>query len=233
MYLIPRNEIHIFTIPIKKYTTETDKFIAILDEKEKERALRFRFKADQNRFIVSHAILRLILSHYLQIDTASIQFGENIYGKPQLINFKTNLRFNLSHSKDYALIALAHHPVGVDIEFIDPKMKLEHIVERFFSENEIKEYESLPPEQKRLAFYQAWTRKEAYIKALGQGLVCSLKHFSVTLTPGQPAKIYEICEGCVEDWQLESLALDKNYCAALAWEGGAKNILFKNIENIL
>ena len=230
--LILSNDIHVFVIPVNQYAMKITEFLSVLSEEERERAFRFRFKKDQDRFIVSHAVLRLLLSHYLRIEAKTIPLGKNVYGKPEIINLDTDLCFNLSHSGDYALIAFASHPVGVDIEQIDPKMGLDEIVKRFFSEKENKEYETLPREQKRLGFYQAWTRKEAYIKALGEGLVCSLKHFSVTLAPDKPAEIYEICNQCTRDWHLHSFTPDKNYCAAIAWKGNPATLIFGKLPKL-
>jgi 4'-phosphopantetheinyl transferase len=132
------------------------------------------------------------------------------------------LEFNLSHSGNYVLIVVAEeHKVGIDVEKIRPDMENESIANRFFSSREVSELMAVPPEQRKLAFFNCWTRKEAYIKAQGLGLSLPLDSFDVSLTPNEPVILRATRPDANEAsrWTLVSLEFDSNYAAALAVEG--------------
>lgn len=192
-----------------------------LSANESQRAARFRFDKDRHRFAVSHIALRDILSHYLHIEPEKINFTVGEYGKPA-IKSDLNLDFNLSHSGDYALIAIARgHKIGIDVERFRPEMELEKIARRFFSEKENAELMSLKSGQQRAGFFNCWTRKEAYIKAHGLGLSLPLDSFDVSLTPNEPTLLRAIRSNTHEAsrWTLLSLDIDSQYAGAVAVEG--------------
>jgi 4'-phosphopantetheinyl transferase len=191
----------------------------LLSPGEAERAARFYFLADRNRFLVSHASLRKILARYLLSEPGQLGFSVNAYGKPSLDG--GGLEFNLSHSGDFALIAVTRaHRVGVDVERMRAGISTDIIGRRFFSKAEMFELHSLPAEQREAAFFDCWTRKEAYIKAQGMGLALPLDSFDVSLSPGQPATLRATRPDREEAarWTLLSLEVGPGYAAAVAVE---------------
>jgi 4'-phosphopantetheinyl transferase len=193
-----------------------------LSADESQRAARFRFPADRDRYIVAHGCLREILVRYLHCQPGQLSFSTNEYGRPSLEDHK--LEFNLSHSGNFALIAVSQeHKVGVDVERIRSDLEQDSIARRFFSANEVAELMALPPDQKELAFFNCWTRKEAYIKAQGLGLTLPLNSFDVSLAPIEPAILHATRPNPREAdrWTLLALDVDPNYVAALAVEGAA------------
>ncbi len=192
-----------------------------LSTTEIQRASRFRFNADRHRYIAAHGSLRRILARYLQCDPRASSFSANDYGKPALLGDK-RLEFNLSHSGDYALIAVArHHQVGIDVERRREGLDIEHIAARYFSPGEIAELTALPSEQRATGFFNCWTRKEAYIKGHGLGMSMALDSFTVSLTPGKPALLLATRPdaGVASRWTLLSLEVDASHAGALAVEG--------------
>lgn len=188
---------------------------------EIDRAARFHFAADRHRYIAAHASLRRILARYLRCSPRETSFTTNEYGKPALLDGQ-GLEFNLSHSGDYALIAVARgRRVCIDVERMRQGLDIDNIAARYFSPGEITEMSALPPEQRATGFFDCWTRKEAYIKARGLGLSLPLDSFSVSLAPQRPAALLadRSDPGVASDWTLLSLAVDAGYAGALAVEG--------------
>jgi len=199
-----------------------------LSSEESQRAARFHFPADKDRFIAAHGCLRDILTRYLPLDSGQLSFSTNAYGKPRLstgllrVSSEHGLDFNLSHSRDFALVAITRNRrVGVDIEQFREKISREEIARRFFSEREVSELLSLPLEQREAAFFNCWTRKEAYIKAHGLGLSLPLDSFDVSFIPGEPALLHATRpdEQEAARWTLEPLEVQPGYAAAVAVEG--------------
>ena len=188
-----------------------------LSTDESQRARRFHFEKDKTNYIVAHGCLRDILSRCLQCEPGKLNFDINDYGKPSIKGYK--LEFNLSHSGNLALIAVSREcKVGVDVEHIRSNMEFESIANRFFSPNEVAELISLPLEQRTIAFFNCWTRKEAYIKAQGLGLSLPLDSFDVSLTPNEPVLLHATRPDSHEAnrWSLYSLEVDSGYAAAVA-----------------
>jgi len=191
-----------------------------LSADETDRAARFHFEADRNRYVAAHGVVRDILAHYLNCDPAELIFSVNQYGKPALEDHK--LEFNLSHSKDFALVAVTQgRNVGVDVERIRQGISSHVIAQQYFSKSEIAELQSLPIEQRVPAFFTCWTRKEAYIKAQGLGLSLPLESFDVSLSPNEPAilRATRPDEKEAARWTLLSLNVAQEYAGALAAEG--------------
>ena len=155
-----------------------------LSEGERERAARFHFAADRDRFVASHAALRGILAPYLGAEPSSLVFGEGAQGKPLLDApaHGRSLRFSLSHSGDLALVAVSlGREVGVDVEHVRPRADLADFVARYFSPREREVQARIPSDDRLRAFYEVWTLKEAYLKACGDGLLRELDAFDVTV----------------------------------------------------
>lgn len=192
----------------------------ILSADESERASRFHFGKDRRRFILAHCALRNILARYLRCEPQAIVFFTNKYGKPILTD--SDIEFNLSHSGDYALVAVSRNrSVGVDVEKIRADLEIENLASRYFSPGEISELMALPPEQRMFGFFHCWTRKEAYIKAQGLGLSLPLDSFDVSLAPGSAAILRATRPDLSEAarWTLISLDVGSGYAAAAAVEG--------------
>jgi 4'-phosphopantetheinyl transferase len=190
---------------------------ATLSVDETQRAARFHSPADRDRFILTHGCLRAILAQYLHCEPGQINFSTNQYGKPEL--HEHNLEFNLSHSGEFALVAVTlKSKVGVDVERIRQGISSHVIAQQYFSKSEVAELEALPIDQRESAFFTCWTRKEAYVKAQGMGLSLPLESFDVSLTPNEPA-ILRATRPDLEEaarWTLISLDVDPNYGSSVA-----------------
>jgi 4'-phosphopantetheinyl transferase len=168
---------------------------ALLSQAERDRAGRFVFERDRNRFILGRARLRKFLGQRLGVRPDAIELVYGAHGKPALAprQAATGWRFNLSHCGDVAVHAFSRHrDIGVDVEAVRTLPDADDIVERFFSRREREAYRALDSRDKPLGFFNCWTRKEAFIKALGDGLSCPLDRFDVSLTPGEPARIMRV-----------------------------------------
>lgn len=197
-----------------------DQLEAILSGDEKQRAARFHFQPDRERFIAAHGCLRDILTRYLHCGPDQLRFSTNPHGKPALRDRK--LEFNLTHSGDFALVAVTQErKVGVDIERMRQGISSQVIARQYFSRSEVSELLALPSEQWETGFFNCWTRKEAYIKAQGLGLSLPLESFDVSLAPDEPAILQATRPdpGEAAHWTLLSLEVDSAYAAALAVEG--------------
>ncbi|MDX2503122.1 MAG: 4'-phosphopantetheinyl transferase superfamily protein [Gammaproteobacteria bacterium] len=166
-------------------------FCSLLSADEKARAERFKFAIHRHRFIVFHGFMRVVLAKYLKIDPSLIQYKKGEKGKPSLSGSLFQLlKFNLSHTQDLAVLAVTREAeVGVDIEHMERKTDWQGICQRFFTEPEQKALFSLSVKKQSRAFYELWTRKEAYMKVLGTGLALSPTEFTLTVPPEQPALI--------------------------------------------
>jgi len=197
-----------------------------LSADESQRAARFRFPNDKRSYIVAHGGLREILVRYLLCEPGKLSFSTGEYGKPTLENH--NLEFNLSHSGEFALIAVSQAcRIGVDVERHRPDLEHEKIAHRFFSPNEVTELLALPPEKRAPGFFNCWTRKEAYIKAHGLGLSMALDSFDVSLTPNEPTFLRATRPNPKEAfrWTLVSLQVGSGYAGAVAVDG--QNLEFR------
>lgn len=192
----------------------------LLNDAERARADRF-IRAEHGRsFTIAHASLRQILSRYLDIVAEAVQFSAAEKGKPR-IEGETGLQFNLSHSGELALVAVTRgRAVGVDIESMRERSAQRNIAERYFSRGEVNALFALPDAEQSAAFYRCWTRKEAYIKALGLGLSYPLDGFEVSLDESAPRLVWSK-EGEAETkrWTFSNLNPGPGYAGALAAEG--------------
>ena len=188
----------------------------LLSPDEKERAARFRFEHLRHSFVIARGVLRVLLGGYLGISPASVQFVYNLKGKPTL-PAPAFLEFNASHAGGLAVFAFTTAcEVGVDVEQIRPLTDMQDIANRFFCPGEAAELLSLNESQREHAFFLCWTRKEAYIKAIGEGLSAPLDSFRVNIEPGAPARFVELPLDAGA-WTLHDLQLASDYAAALAY----------------
>ena len=201
-----------------------DRFRRTLSPEELDRAGRFRFERLQRHFVVSRGFLRYVLGRYLAVEPSSLKFAYNDYGKPSLAG-EVSLQFNMSHSHEMGLVAVTRGAaVGVDVEHIRVDFASEDIATRFFSPLEVETFSSLPSEERVAAFFRCWSRKEAYIKAIGKGLSQPLDGFDVTLAPYEPAALLRAGEEDKLRWSLSDLDVGSDYASALAVEGAPSQI---------
>jgi len=229
--VLGRNQVHVWRAALDKSPTHTDSLRHILAADEQSRADRFYFQRDRERFIAAHGILRTILGLYLNRAPNSLSFCYGSHGKPALTEQPGDdaIRFNMSHSQGMALYAIARgHEVGIDVESVRI-LATEQIAERFFSRREIATLRALPKDLQNYAFFLCWTRKEAYIKARGEGLSLPLDRFDVSLIPGEPAVLLSTRPDSddVLRWDLRELALPLGYVGALAVEGRGWSLSYR------
>jgi 4'-phosphopantetheinyl transferase len=221
---LPDDEVHVWRVRLTCQALRVEELTRFLAEDERDRAKRFHFDRDRNRFIIAHSALRIILGKYLNSDPARIRFNYSAYGKPELAEeFQASgIEFNLSHSHDLALIAVTRHrQIGIDLELIRPGFANEKIAEHFFSPQEVHSLRALERDKQDEAFFNCWTRKEAYIKARGEGLSIPLDEFDVSLAPGEPAALLKI-RGSPEEvdrWTLCELTPARGFAGAMVVEG--------------
>lgn len=227
---LPRQAAHVWHATLDGASKHLIRLEPMLSVDERERAARLRRSEDRNRFVVTRGFLREVLSTYTHIDPAVIQFEYGPKGKPRMQagSAVAPLQFNLSHCDSIALLAItADRPVGVDIERVraDPEDSL--IVRQFFSPAEREEYFSVGDADKPRAFARLWTRKEAYLKALGEGLSKPLDSFTVGFT----SRAYTHhalplqTRGDTEPWTVLGLDVACGYEAALAAPGEILDVL--------
>lgn len=193
----------------------------MLDGEERERAARFRLALHRRRFVAARGALRRILGGYLGMPPAELHFTYGPHGKPAL-PAHPELSFNLSHSEDLALLAVTcGPPVGVDVERLRRLDNLEGLARRVLSGRERRRLAALPPEQRQAAFHRAWTRKEAYLKARGEGIFRGLERVEVTFEPGAPPRLVAAADDPLTTafWTLCSLEPAPGFIAAVAVAG--------------
>jgi 4'-phosphopantetheinyl transferase len=216
-------EVHIWRLSLHAASYHAQTLNVLLGPDETSRARSFHFLRDCDRYITVRATLRVLLGSYLGIAPQEIRFQYSARGKPALAPALNRahpaLNFNVSHSHELALLAFAHNPaVGIDLEYIRPETAGEQIAERHFSAQETASLRALPLHMQPRAFFHCWTRKEAFVKATGDGLSRPLDQFSVSLVPGEPARLLDIRGETQEpaNWLLQDLDTGPGYAAALA-----------------
>lgn len=218
---IPPNQIHVWSAFLDITEPEIKGLQGLLSADEVSRAGRFHFQRDRDRYIVARGRLRQILGRYLEKKPHEIRFTYTAYGKPELPG-DASLRFNLSHSDAFALYAFTlKRPIGIDIERISDDIAVGQIIRSFFSPGEINSFEKLPVSQRIEVFFKYWTRKEALLKATGEGFSfpfeklnvsgMSGENWSPVAWPGDQRK--QLC------WYLQDLVPLRGYTAAIAVAG--------------
>jgi 4'-phosphopantetheinyl transferase len=208
------DEVHSWCVPLDGPPA---KLSATLADDERCRSARFRFERDRQRFMVARGALRDVLGRYLGIEPGQVRFRYNPFGRPELSpELGSRLKFNLSHSADLALIGIAARAdIGVDLEYVRPEPDYVEIARHFFSEAEVDCLNSLPSHLQAPAFFSCWTKKEAYVKACGDGLAIPLSSFAVPLTTDPELTPVDL-HGA---WSLYGLQPAPGYVGALAIEG--------------
>lgn len=211
---IPDNEFHLerHRIDLWQYPLESvwEEAESLLNEEELRRAHRYYFARHRRRFTIARAVLRVILARYLQYRPQDLVFTTNEYGKPAIVH-ASQIQFNLSHSRDLAILAVGqHYPLGVDLEFFSGR-PFEGISRMMFSSQEIQTYEAIQPSMRTLAFFHVWAQKEAFIKACGMGLSYPTQTFDVPVGFSEQSDILDIRHGVT--WRMHSF-MPKMACYA-------------------
>jgi 4'-phosphopantetheinyl transferase len=201
---------------------EVPRLEKVLSDDEEQRAARFHFEKNRNEFILSRGWLRVLLGQYLGVPPAELVFTYSAHGKPGIgVPAMAPLGFNVSHTDGMVVFAFAwKRKIGIDIEKPREDVDVEELAERFFSSAEKQALHMLPPEIRRGAFFRGWTRKEAYIKAIGEGLSHPLHQFDVSLAPEETHALLGTRPDAKEAsrWTVRDVPVEPGYVSALAVE---------------
>jgi 4'-phosphopantetheinyl transferase len=220
LYCLDEHQVHIWHVSMANFPRDRSCF-DILSPAEQERAARFHFPQDRDQFLLTRYVLRQLAGHYLGLEPQSVNFEVDYFGKPHIPNY-CDFQFNISHSAEIILIAFCRtYRIGIDVEQMRPLADADQIAATFFSGAECDDYRLTPDHLRQEAFFNCWTRKEAFIKAVGKGLAYPLDSFQVSLRPDQHPALLSI-QGEPErrtPWTLISFDPAPNYKAALVIEG--------------
>jgi 4'-phosphopantetheinyl transferase len=237
--VIAENEIHIWVANLRCEPAQEQAIVETLSPEERQRYAKLRSAQIRSRFAVARGALRNILGRYLDLPPERVCFSYGQNGKPALAGAQADslLRFNLSHSQDVALVAVTRgREVGVDVERVRAEFAGLPIAKHFFSPSELAALQALSPVLRTEAFFRYWTRKEAFLKALGEGLPRTPQLFTVSLRPDEPVALHNDSDDSqpVLGWSLAELTPDSRwlpgYVAALAVEGPIPSIQYRRYE---
>ena len=218
---IQKGHVHLWRATLDLPIRDVRFYAGALSDDERMKAGRFRFDRDRNRYTVSFGILKSILGLYIGVEPGAVRISYGNRGKPKLSseNGKSNIHFNLSHSEELAIYVFAlDYEVGVDMERIRDFPEMERIVEDYFSPPEKNYYKALPKSKGREVFFRLWTRKEAYIKAIGEGLYHPLNRFEVSLIPAESSTPIFLEGGPMKafPWLIQDLEPAPEFAGAFA-----------------
>lgn len=211
---------------LERSAAEVQALWDLLSVDERERAARFSFDSGRTRYVVARARLRATLARELGMAARDLVFEYGVQGKPRFAPALAarGLKFNLSHSRTVGMIGMAWREIGVDVEVHRPLEREAEIAARYFSRREYADYLAVAPAERTTAFFNCWTRKEAFIKAIGHGLSYPLGSFDVALQPGERARILRVGEtpGAQCGWSLAAFSPAPAIAAAVVLEGAAQ-----------
>ncbi len=214
-------EIHLWQADATSFARHESRLTALLSPAEIDKAMRFMHSAQRDRSLLARAVLRDILGRYTGSDPRSLRFLVSRFGKPCLDpqQHAHAPHFNLSHSGNLVLLAFTgKHQVGVDVEAIRGDVDAMDLARRFFAPMEVKNLLSLPEASRLNAFFAVWTRKEAYLKARAEGIGSGLRHFAVSVLPGEPVRLLsdQRFPQAPSQWRLSEVALGTGFAASSA-----------------
>ncbi len=223
----PAGEVQVWLADLDRPPLARERLAALLAPDERLRAERFRFDVHRARFTAGRGLLRTLLGRFLAADPAGLAFEYGRKGKPRLASAPWDLRFNLSNSRNAVLVAVSRGvELGADLEALRELDDAAALVERFFHPAEREVFRRLDPGRRLVGFYSGWTRKEAYVKARGDGLSLPTSEFEVDLDPGGPAGLLRFDREPEEvaRWSLSAFEPARGYLGALAVEGPPRDI---------
>jgi 4'-phosphopantetheinyl transferase len=227
---LDRQSVHVWAVSLQVPDDVLNRLAKMLAPAERRRAESFHFDRDRNRFMAGRGTLRTILGYYLHAPPPTVELTVGSHGKPSLEGplARGGLHFNLAHCEDLALLAVTRGcVVGVDLERIRAMDNTEEMAACFCSPRESAEFQFLPPGERATAFFRLWTRKEAWLKATGQGIGESLDSVEVSFRAGQAACFIRLPEESgppASAWSLRELTPALGFVAALALPGEATEI---------
>jgi 4'-phosphopantetheinyl transferase len=231
--------VNIWKVPLLLPVGVITSFEKILSLEEIIKSRQFLFKKERDRFIISRGALRTILSSYLNEHPGKFVFGYGTHGKPFLTHPPTacNLKFNLSHSIDMAIIAVSPSTnLGIDLEKVRTLPQLKQIVERFFSQEECLFFESANSEVRERTFFQIWTRREAAAKALGLDLSAALSDIGIPFfSPGNGIRFEYLqntarnIQSGMNSWFIQDLQIDASHVGAICLEGESCEVAYHDL----
>jgi len=231
-------EVHVWRVNLEPPDAVVSRLRSSLSDDERERAARFVFEPDRRHFTVAHGILRAILARYLRVNPATLVFETERAGKPHLAPARPRrfLQFNLSHSRDLALVAVTGGcEIGVDLEWLNDVVDVHQVAAVVFSPLEIAVLNRLAMPETREAFFNGWTRKEAIVKALGAGLGYPVQRLTVSIAPPEPVRIIRADSATMDGsrWTVEALTPAPGFAAALAHRGPRRRLRLFECSDLL
>jgi 4'-phosphopantetheinyl transferase len=222
-YALLEDEVHVWRAVLHWPSALDEPMARLLSPDERDKMAGFHFERDRLRYLVGRAAVRTLLGRLSGAPASDLRFEYNAFGKPSLAaGTEPQFQFNISHSAEIVVIALARgRAIGIDVECIRSNAAIMSIAARYFSANEYKTLTSLDSAMQRGAFFACWTRKEAYLKARGDGLQLPLNRFEVVFAPGEEPRLTANLDDSSEltRWSLRELDVGQDYKAALAVEG--------------
>jgi len=221
---LPKDEVQLWRVDLEAIRADEARWNKVLSPDELRRASRFHFSHDRQRFVASRALLRMILAGYLATEPKALSFAYSKKEKPLLgpAHGGSDITFNVSHSGGIALLAFTRQrEIGVDVEQVRRDFDVKPIARRFFSAREQEQLAAFPDEEKPEAFFRCWTRKEAYIKATGEGLSLPLQQFDVSIAAEEQDALLSTRPDSAEAglWSLRQIPASSGYVAALCVRG--------------
>lgn len=215
---LPPAVVHVWTSSLRASPVRLGALAAFLSRDERERADTFRDPRHRDRFIVAHGVLRSLLGRYLDVAPAEVRFKVGQFGRPELNQPREDCSFNVSHCQDMALIAVVRSgAVGIDVERVDPAIDARALAADYLSGDEQADLSTAPPAELPLRFTRCWTRKEAYVKALGVGLSRPLRDFGVVPVSGSTDRFRILPDpGGEQPIHVLDLIASRQWAAALA-----------------
>jgi len=222
--VLPENEVQLWRLDLGALSTGEDRWLLMLSSDEQARAARFIPRHARQHFVVTRGMLRMVLAAYLATDPGKLTFQNSIRNKPSLgpPHAESGIRFNVAHSGEVALLAFARNrEVGVDVEKVRGDLEVDAIARRFFSPHEQKQLTAVASHDRVEAFFRCWTRKEAYVKAKGEGLGLPLDQFDVSMAAGSNNALLATRPDGSEAarWSLRDVGVGPGYAGALCVAG--------------
>jgi 4'-phosphopantetheinyl transferase len=217
--------VHVWRVSLSDEETRSPAFESELSDEERERGGRFHSRSDAEKFITAHGALRMILGAYAGMRPRELMFSRSAFGKPSLVHgegARARPGFNMADSGDVALVAVScGREVGVDIEQMKDRADLSEAAVRCFCDVEMKMYLAAPTERREEVFYTFWSRKEAYIKARGEGLSLVLRDIDVS-----------VAHALIDRrWTLEDLSVDPGYRGAVVLDGNISRVRYRTLPS--